>query len=199
MMWLRLTIFVILATFATLTVSQNANQYRLPDNHKPNNYTLHLHLDPEDSGYVGTLIINFSTQKASKFIQLHATPNHIIIKEVILNSADICTVSYVSNETEIANITCPSEIQRSEHNNVLIRFSGVFKQKIRGLYKQKYKYNNITEYFLATQFESAFARRAFPCFDEPQLKAVFDVTIMHPQNCVALSNSAPEYQILENT
>jgi aminopeptidase N len=45
-----------------------------------------------------------------------------------------------------------------------------------------------------TQFEAADARRAFPCWDEPAWKAVFEVTMIVPQQLTALSNMHPVYQ-----
>ena len=51
-------------------------------------------------------------------------------------------------------------------------------------------------FFAATQFEPLRARRAFPCFDEPALKATFNVTIVHNPKLISLSNM-PLYQTYE--
>lgn len=40
----------------------------------------------------------------------------------------------------------------------------------------------------ASQMQATFARKAFPCFDEPAMKAVFNITIIHDPSTVALSN-----------
>lgn len=52
-------------------------------------------------------------------------------------------------------------------------------------------------FMFSTQFESCDARRAFPCFDEPNLKASFDVSIEIPEDQVALSNM-PEKAVKES-
>ena len=67
-----------------------------------------------------------------------------------------------------------------------------------GFYRSKYKSavestadtpkEDDFEYMLSTQFESCDARRAFPCFDEPNLKATFDFEIEVPKGLTALSN-----------
>lgn len=47
----------------------------------------------------------------------------------------------------------------------------------------------VSRYILATQLEPTHAREVFPCFDEPEMKAVFNVTIIHRRNTVALGNA----------
>lgn len=58
-----------------------------------------------------------------------------------------------------------------------------------GLYRSSYEGANGTEYLLATQFEPTSARQAFPCFDEPNLKAQFDISITYPQGFNSISNT----------
>jgi len=58
-----------------------------------------------------------------------------------------------------------------------------------GFYRSKYKTSAGEEtYMYSTQFESCDARQAFPCFDEPALKATFDFDIIVPNEMTALSN-----------
>lgn len=58
----------------------------------------------------------------------------------------------------------------------------------RGFYRSKYIINGESRYAAVTQFESTYARRAFPCWDEPARKAKFNISITAPLNRVVLSN-----------
>ncbi|CAH1158836.1 unnamed protein product [Phyllotreta striolata] len=60
---------------------------------------------------------------------------------------------------------------------------------MKGLYRSKYVNQTGEERYAAvTQFESTDARRCFPCWDEPALKATFDINLTVPKDLVALSN-----------
>lgn len=70
-----------------------------------------------------------------------------------------------------------------------IAFKGEINDKMKGLYRSKYVNEKGEDAYAAvTQFESTDARRCFPCWDEPALKATFDIKLTVPQNLVALSN-----------
>ena len=71
-----------------------------------------------------------------------------------------------------------------------IAFSGILNDKLHGFYRSTYKDPNGREKTLAsTQFESTDARRAFPCWDEPAFKAVFQVTLVVDHALTAISNA----------
>lgn len=73
--------------------------------------------------------------------------------------------------------------------NLKIDFRGILNDKLKGLYKSKYVNTKGEEQYAAvTQFESTDARRCFPCWDEPALKATFDINLIVPPNLEALSN-----------
>ena len=69
-----------------------------------------------------------------------------------------------------------------------ISYTGKVRNDMNGLFKQRYVEGNMGSYIIATQLESVFARSVFPCFDDPLLKATFDVSITAPKSMTALSN-----------
>lgn len=93
----------------------------------------------------------------------------------------------------------PHVSKTSEHAAfVTLKYEGVMNNQMAGFYRSRYKpvvapaasVPQVGEYhfMFSTQFESGDARRAFPCFDEPNLKATFDISIELPEDQVALSN-----------
>ena len=73
-----------------------------------------------------------------------------------------------------------------------IVFEGIINETLRGFYKSTYELNGKTQHLATTQFEATDARRAFPCFDEPAQKAIFEVTLIVPESHEAISNTLPE-------
>ena len=67
---------------------------------------------------------------------------------------------------------------------VEIDYHGILNENMQGAYISTYKYKGKVETIVATQFESHYAREAFPCIDEPEAKAVFDLAITVPEEDV---------------
>ena len=101
-----------------------------------------------------------------------------------LPAADI---EYDASE-ETVTFTFGSELEPGPAG-LHLEFTGELNDKLRGFYRSQYKGMDGEERFLATtQLEATDARRAFPCWDEPGLKAVFDVTLVVPSDLTAISN-----------
>ena len=71
---------------------------------------------------------------------------------------------------------------------VEIEFTGELNDRLLGFYRSQYKQNGKTKYLATSQFEAADARRAFPCWDEPEAKATFDISIIVENKLTAISN-----------
>jgi len=118
-------------------------------------------------------------------------------------------VSY-SEPDETVTFTFPQDLKVGS-GTLSITYTGELNDKMRGFYRSKYTApGDSTERFGAvTQFEPTYARFAFPCWDEPAIKATFDVTLVVPKDRVALSNmpvssekeleTDPQYKVLQFT
>lgn len=122
-----------------------------------------------------------------------------IADEVVLNSIDldiatveidgVATAFRLEPDTERLHISVPETLQVGEHR-ASISFAGVLNDKLRGFYRSTYVDDHGVEQTIATtQMQSTDCRRAFPCWDEPDFKAVFAVTLIVDDDLVAISNS----------
>lgn len=103
-----------------------------------------------------------------------------------------------NDKQQRATMVFEEEIPPSAKASLKIKFSGLINHDMAGFYRSMYKpavpaaasvpRDEQFHYMLSTQFEACDARRAFPCFDEPNLKATFDIAIEIPSDQVALSN-----------
>ena len=77
---------------------------------------------------------------------------------------------------------------------ILISYNSSLNENMEGAYLSTYEHEGETEVIVATQFESHYARQAFPCIDEPGAKAVFELTLTVPEveGEVVLSNMPVE-------
>uniref|UniRef100_A0A8D0HQB0 Aminopeptidase n=1 Tax=Sphenodon punctatus TaxID=8508 RepID=A0A8D0HQB0_SPHPU len=163
---------------------------RLPAEVCPVNYGLCLKPDLIDFTFEG---------KLEAAVQVRQPTN-----QIVMNCADIdiITASYApegdeeihatgfnyQNEDEKVTLSFPSTLQKGT-GTLKIDFVGELNDKMKGFYRSKYiTPSGDTRFAAVTQFEATDARRAFPCWDEPAIKATFDISLVVPKDKVALSN-----------
>jgi puromycin-sensitive aminopeptidase len=95
----------------------------------------------------------------------------------------------LDSENEQAVLNFPETLSSGSWQ-LQISFSGTLNDKLHGFYRSTYKNSKGVEKVLAsTQFESTDARRAFPCWDEPASKSIFQVTLVVDEALTAVSNA----------
>jgi aminopeptidase 2 len=92
-------------------------------------------------------------------------------------------------EKHILTLTFPEVLPVKSTGTLSIDFTGILNDEMCGFYRSSYEDKDGNKKYMAvTQFESTDARRSFPCWDEPAIKATFDVTLNVPRELTALSN-----------
>jgi len=188
-----------------MATTRNLDRDILPDTVKPVHYAISLY-DLELGGaysYQGTVSIDIKIEKSTKEVILNSHHLKIYSAEVILEHTKTqqtlqCSAISYDQPKQRATLTFPEELAVSASGSIVIKFEGTMNNDMAGFYRSKYKpivtpaasvpKDDEFHYMFSTQFESSDARRAFPCFDEPNLKATFDFQIELPEDQVALSN-----------
>ncbi|XP_032687651.1 aminopeptidase N [Odontomachus brunneus] len=129
-------------------------------------------------------------------ITMHAVDMNIdrgftSIKEPIGNNkTKVVGIVEQRNDTErqIYVIRTSDKLMKGKQYVVHLKFIGYLNDYLQGFYRSSYTVGNETRWIATTQFQPTDARRAFPCFDEPALKAKFQINIARPRNMTSISN-----------
>ncbi|XP_071098196.1 aminopeptidase Ey-like [Haliotis cracherodii] len=188
----------------TPPTTEAPTDYRLPITVRPYLYTLALqpNIYGGDNGifdFNGSVSIATVAEVAASTITLHAYPTLNIDKTTIqvrdLNASASVTVQDTSYESLrhffVLHLSVALAIGR--HYEISMAFNGPLSQTGTGLYLSVYEEDGKNVYLATTQFEAPHAREAFPCFDEPALKAQFDITLVRQhggeRNYTSLTNT----------
>lgn len=152
----------------------------------PEHYDLFLDLSRETKTFSGKVTI--TGQAKSDRISLHQKDLEITSVEVAGQTRPFT----VDNENEALHI----ELEEAGSVELVLAFSGKITDNMTGIYPSYYTVDGVKKEVLSTQFESHFAREAFPCVDEPEAKATFDLALRFDQaeGELALSNM-PEIDV----
>jgi puromycin-sensitive aminopeptidase len=167
-----------------VTLATSGSPHRLPRTVIPTRYTLALQPDLDAARFDGDVIIDVEVLDPVEHIVLNAI--ELDIASVRVDGADAAFTLDASLERLVVDAARePGDV------TLEITFSGVLNDKLRGFYRSTYRDADGVEQVIATsQMQTTDCRRTFPCFDEPDFKAVFDVTLVVDPSHLALSNGA---------
>ena len=174
----------------------SANPHRLPRTVLPRRYDLTLEPDLEAATFAGRETIAVEVLTETSEVVLNAVEIEIdeataeLPDEAGSNGVPLAAKVAIDDQAERATLTFDRPLPPGEAT-LHLRFRGVLNDKLRGFYRSTFVDEDGVERALAaTQMEATDARRAFPCWDEPDAKAVFGVTLVVPDDLLAISNAA---------
>ncbi len=171
--------------------SPDANPYRLPRDVLPSRYDIVMEPDIDEARFVGEVVISATVQAPVDSIMLNAADLDCSVATLQQNGSAIAAEVTFDAETERMALR-PADGRRLEPGELQIScsFAGELNDQLRGFYRSTFvDEDGEVRTIATTQFESTNARRAFPCFDEPDFKAVFGVTMIVPADLMAVSCS----------
>ena len=167
-----------------------SNPYRLPADVRPTTYELTLTPDLDSFTFEAEASIHLEVLEPASHIVANAAELAIASAEVTPAGGATLAARSVELDEEAERVTFVLDGELPGGPATLrARFTGVLNDQLRGFYRSQYEASDGSKRYLATtQFEATDARRAFPCWDEPAVKATYKVTLIIPEGLSAVSN-----------
>ena len=152
----------------------------------PINYELIFEPDLKRFTFDGTESISIICKKPTSTITMHCAELKIKSCKVKSTGKLIKSTMKINEKKEELQIKLGTKIKGKATIN--LEFQGILNDRLLGFYRSQYKQGGRIKYLATTQFEAVDARRAFPCWDEPQTKATFEISIIAENKFTAISN-----------
>ncbi|XP_061825773.2 aminopeptidase N-like [Nerophis lumbriciformis] len=191
----------------TTTVAPSNNpwdKYRLPKNLVPDLYYVtlwpRLTEDPTTGLYIftGDSSVEFMCVEETNLILIHSHKlnytkfpnNHLAMLVSVDNGSKAPSIlsSWRQKETQYLVLELDGKLMKDHRYRLHTKFTGELADDLGGFYRSEYMEAGEKKVVATTQMQPTDARKAFPCFDEPAMKAVFHITLIHVNGTVALSN-----------
>jgi cytosol alanyl aminopeptidase len=152
----------------------------------PQSQDIFLNVDADKDDYSGRVAIKLDVRRATRAITFHAL--EMDLKAVMLaGDGDTVKLDCATGPKGVVTALAPEMLKPGSYT-LRIAFENKFNRKGAALYKTEHD----GESYLFTQFEPEFARKAFPCFDAPEFKIRWRMTLTAPKGHMLVSNTPPE-------
>jgi puromycin-sensitive aminopeptidase len=164
---------------------QDSQGHRLAADVRPLTVDLEIEVDPERSRvFRGRVVHELELDRAGADLELHASDLRVMGAVVVASGRTLRGQVEEKREHETVLVQLPERVGPGRLR-LELRFSGRLRDDLRGLY-----YARAARHAYAfTQLEATDARRFFPCFDEPVMKAGFQLSVTTAASHTVLSNS----------
>lgn len=176
----------------TPVIAQDIYTFRLPNQTRPETYDLSIQtwIDDANFTFIGSVRIGILVVQSTNSIRLHHNVQRIDRIQVLTVDDVPITIGNHTYNAEYEFLTIPvlaNNLTEGTRYFIDIDYVG-FMNSFSGFYRSFYDIDETRFWFGSTQFEPTYARSAFPCYDELQLKSIFTIRITHSSSYSALSN-----------
>jgi alanyl aminopeptidase len=164
-----------------------APKLRLPDGARPERYVARLSVTPNAATFTGAIEVVLSIKEPTSVVWLNATDLAIQRAIFAIEGKAPAAARVLPGGTDFVGFAVEAPLAPGRAT-LKIEYQGKVSGKDdRGLFHQK----EGGRWYAITQFEPIFARRVFPCFDEPSYKTPWQLTVDAPKGDQVLSNTSP--------
>jgi puromycin-sensitive aminopeptidase len=180
----------VLAHGSGSTPARRRSGFRLAAEVVPRRYDLRVEVDPEEGDeYRGEVAIELDLATAVRRIELHGVDLRVGKARIATGGGDVPARAEMHPATETISLALARPVGPGPAT-LHIAFTGKLRDNLRGLYGASAQ----GQRYAFTQLEAADARRFFPCFDEPAMKARFRIAVTTRASATVLSNAPIEQQ-----
>lgn len=157
---------------------------RVYETFHPEHYNLFIDVNRKNKKISGTSTVTGDAQEKTVLI----SQKFMKVSSVKADGQDVPFT--VSDEDEAIKI----ELGKTGKTTIAIAYTAPLTDTMMGIYPSYYELNGEKKQIIGTQFETTFARQAFPCVDEPEAKATFSLALKWDEQPgeIALANMPEE-------
>ncbi|XP_069768062.1 aminopeptidase Ey-like [Narcine bancroftii] len=184
--------------------AQPWQRLRLPNTLQPLHYQLSLQpwLEPGpglEHYFTGSSSVLFHCLQDTNLILIHSNQLNVShldgeLGRVWAPGAKPLAIhkSWLQSDTQYLVIQLVANLSAGTNYSLYTEFRGLLADDLKGFYRSQYQDEmGRTRFIATTQMQPTDARKAFPCFDEPAMKATFTISVVHQPGYIALSNTLP--------